>query len=76
MSATKHTELKCDLCGTKKIVPDGCMPSGWLVIGQENQFVDRSFYDSHVCDSCTQKIILQAAKAAKTPEGGQRPAQG
>ena len=57
--------LKCDLCGTAKTVADWDMPKGWVVVVLENPYVDRDFYDRHVCDSCAKQIVLKAGKAAQ-----------
>ena len=57
MTAIQKTEFTCNICGAKTV--EGCLPKGWLVLCFENTYVERDFYDRHVCDSCVKTIVLK-----------------
>lgn len=62
MAVIKKIEMKCDLCGTTKTVAEGYTPKDWVIVGLENPFVERDFYDRHVCDRCAKIIALNVGK--------------
>ena len=72
MSAKTQLSLGCDLCKwPAKVFADenAAHDEGWLKIGQESYFDDRSFFDTWVCPSCVKKI---KAKEGTLPDGKYR----
>lgn len=52
-------ELKCDLCKHPSKSYDSIQEAenlGWLTIGQEEYYTERSFFDSHICPNCRKSI--------------------
>lgn len=59
MGAIQKIELTCDLCKWPATILDSeehAKKEGWLTIGQDCYYADRSFFNSHVCPSCRKKI--------------------
>ena len=52
-------EMQCDLCKHPAVRFDHkktAFENGWIEVGQESYFEERSFFDSHICPDCVQKI--------------------
>lgn len=67
MSAKSQLFLSCDLCkwpGKTFEDKHEAGTAGWLEVGQESYFDDRSFFGSWLCPSCVKKVI-EAKKRAK-----------
>lgn len=55
-------EMNCDLCrhpGKRFDSESQALKAGWLKIGQESYYEERSFFDSHICPDCKSKITEQ-----------------
>lgn len=66
VTLNKEISLICDLCKwPAKNYADFLEASkeGWVHVGQESYYDDRSFFDSHVCPSYMKKIDAQKLKA-------------
>lgn len=58
MAESRTTRWTCDLCGTGVSVKDGASATGWVKLSFEHPYVDRSFYDKHVCGDCAETIAI------------------
>lgn len=63
MATKTTTEFTCDIC-TEKVTVESGKPKDWIELNFENKFVDRSFYEKHICPDCVQRIIKARAQAA------------
>lgn len=62
MGINTTINLSCDLCKwpakTFKNATEA-REEGWIVVGQESYYDDRSFYDTWICPFCIKKIRKQ-----------------